>query len=171
MMLLMRLTSLKGTLVPAKTLNKIISKIPVVGNILIPKEVGEDASDHLPVLIRLGIGLETEVYLTPDPISEVPIVDRMEIGNNHNELVAPSSGLLRIVSLVPNPEGKDSGREQLTIQNTSDRDISLRGWSLMDSAKHRLNLAGTLPAKSKKVIIIPRQSNPIRVRLRELVES
>ncbi len=35
------LTSLKGTLVPAKTLNKIISKIPVIGSIVIPKEVGE----------------------------------------------------------------------------------------------------------------------------------
>ena len=35
------LTSLRGTLVPAKTLNKIISKIPVIGQIVIPKEVGE----------------------------------------------------------------------------------------------------------------------------------
>ena len=35
------LTSLRGTLVPAKTLNKMISKIPVLGNIVIPKEVGE----------------------------------------------------------------------------------------------------------------------------------
>ncbi len=35
------LASLKGTLVPAKTLNKMISKIPVIGNIVIPKEVGE----------------------------------------------------------------------------------------------------------------------------------
>lgn len=35
------LTSLRGTLVPAKTLNKIISKIPVIGNIVIPKEIGE----------------------------------------------------------------------------------------------------------------------------------
>ena len=34
-------TSLRGTLVPAKTLNKLISKIPVIGNIVIPKEVGE----------------------------------------------------------------------------------------------------------------------------------
>ena len=34
-------TSLRGTLVPAKTLNTIISKIPVIGNIVIPKEVGE----------------------------------------------------------------------------------------------------------------------------------
>ena len=35
------LTSLRGTLVPAKTLNKMISKIPVIGEIVIPKEVGE----------------------------------------------------------------------------------------------------------------------------------
>ena len=35
------LTSLRGTLIPAKTLNKMISRIPVIGNIVIPKEVGE----------------------------------------------------------------------------------------------------------------------------------
>ena len=35
------LTSLRGTLVPAKTLNKLISKIPVLGDIVIPKEAGE----------------------------------------------------------------------------------------------------------------------------------
>ena len=35
------LTSLRGTLVPAKTLNRMISKIPVIGDLVIPKEVGE----------------------------------------------------------------------------------------------------------------------------------
>ena len=35
------LVSLSGTLVPAKTLNKLISKIPVVGNILVGEKVGE----------------------------------------------------------------------------------------------------------------------------------
>ena len=35
------LTSLRGTIVPAKAFNKIISKIPVIGNIVIPKDVGE----------------------------------------------------------------------------------------------------------------------------------
>ncbi len=34
-------TSLRGTLVPAKSLNKLISKIPVIGEIVIPKEIGE----------------------------------------------------------------------------------------------------------------------------------
>ena len=35
------LTSLRGTLVPAKNLNKLLSKIPVIGKIIIPDEVGE----------------------------------------------------------------------------------------------------------------------------------
>ncbi len=35
------LISLRGTMIPAKTLNKFLSKLPVVGDILIPKEIGE----------------------------------------------------------------------------------------------------------------------------------
>ena len=35
------LISLSGTLVPAKTLNSLISKIPVVGNILVGDKVGD----------------------------------------------------------------------------------------------------------------------------------
>tara|TARA_B100000029_G_scaffold248641_1_gene245412 strand:+ start:4940 stop:6772 length:1833 start_codon:yes stop_codon:yes gene_type:complete len=35
------LISLRGTLVPAKTLNKLVSRIPVVGDILVGKKVGE----------------------------------------------------------------------------------------------------------------------------------
>jgi len=35
------LISLSGTLVPAKTLNKLVSKIPIVGNILVGDKVGE----------------------------------------------------------------------------------------------------------------------------------
>ena len=35
------MTSLRGTLIPAKTLNKMIAKIPVLGSIVIPKEAGE----------------------------------------------------------------------------------------------------------------------------------
>ena len=35
------LVSLRGTLVPAKNLNNFLSKIPVIGDIIIPKEIGE----------------------------------------------------------------------------------------------------------------------------------
>ncbi len=35
------LVSLRGTMVPAKALNKFLSKLPIVGDIIIPKEIGE----------------------------------------------------------------------------------------------------------------------------------
>ena len=35
------ITSLRGLWFSVKTLNKMISKIPVIGNIVVPKEVGE----------------------------------------------------------------------------------------------------------------------------------
>ena len=35
------LVSLRGTLVPATTINKTIKKIPLIGNILVGKKVGE----------------------------------------------------------------------------------------------------------------------------------
>ena len=35
------ITSLRGTLVPATTINKTISKIPLLGNILVGKKIGE----------------------------------------------------------------------------------------------------------------------------------
>ena len=35
------LTSLRGTLVPAKNLNRFLSKIPVIGKIIIPDQIGE----------------------------------------------------------------------------------------------------------------------------------
>ena len=36
-----RITSLRGTLVPATTINKTIAKIPVLGNILVGSKIGE----------------------------------------------------------------------------------------------------------------------------------
>ena len=35
------IVSLRGTLIPARNLNKLLAKIPVIGNIIIPKEIGE----------------------------------------------------------------------------------------------------------------------------------
>ena len=36
-----KVTSLRGTLVPATTINKTIAKIPLIGNFLVGKKVGE----------------------------------------------------------------------------------------------------------------------------------
>ena len=59
-----KLVSLKGTMVPAKELNKLISKIPVLGEILIPKEVGEGLFG---VSFKIK-GLPDQIKTTVNPI-------------------------------------------------------------------------------------------------------
>ena len=58
------LISLRGTLVPAKNLNKFISKIPVIGKIVIPKDVGEGLFG---VSFKIK-GMPGEVKTTINPI-------------------------------------------------------------------------------------------------------
>ena len=58
------LTSLKGTLVPAKNLNKLLSKIPLIGKIIIPKDVGEGLFG---VSFKMK-GLPGEIKTTVNPI-------------------------------------------------------------------------------------------------------
>lgn len=61
------LISLKGTMVPAKDLNKLISKIPLIGNILIPKEIGEGLFG---VSFKMK-GLPKNVKTTVNPIKSL----------------------------------------------------------------------------------------------------
>ena len=58
------LISLSGTLVPAKTLNSLVSKIPVVGNILVGDKVGEGVFG---VSFKMK-GLPGDVKTTVNPV-------------------------------------------------------------------------------------------------------
>ena len=42
---------------------------------------------------------------------------------------------VRIVSLVPNPKGADTGREYLLIQNKSKKEVDLKSWSIATKSK------------------------------------
>ena len=59
-----KLVSLSGTLVPAKTLNKIVSKIPIVGNILVGDKVGEGVFG---VSFKMK-GLPEQIKTTVNPV-------------------------------------------------------------------------------------------------------
>jgi len=71
------------------------------------------------------------------------------------------AGTIRIVALLPNPKGKDAGREQVTLVNTSKEAVSLRGWSLRDKAKNVYGLSGSIAANGRRVITMKNNSMPL----------
>ena len=70
-------------------------------------------------------------------------------------------GVLRILSLLPNPKGKDAGNEQVTLVNTSKQAVSLRGWLLRDKAKNVYGLAGSIAANSRRIVTMKNNSMPL----------
>ena len=69
--------------------------------------------------------------------------------------------VLRILSLLPNPAGKDAGKEQVTLVNTSKKAVSLRGWLLRDKAKNVYGLSGSIAANGRKVVTMKNNSMPL----------
>lgn len=92
------------------------------------------ASDHLPVSAEFEFGGEDE--------EETP-------------------GQLKIVSLLPNPNGVDAGREEVTIRNLTTSSINLQGWKLRDRASNTFSLSGSIPANSELVIRLSPNTMPL----------
>ena len=68
---------------------------------------------------------------------------------------------LRIVALLPNPEGADRGHEQVTIENFSPSQVELDGWKLQDRAGNVFMLEGTVPGNDTFLITMPDFSMPL----------
>jgi hypothetical protein len=41
---------------------------------------------------------------------------------------------VKIVALLPNPQGTDAGNEQVTIANSTNKSVTLQDWKLIDKA-------------------------------------
>ena len=93
------------------------------------------ASDHLPVFADFVFGDEG-----PPP---------------------PPVGALRIHALLPNPDGADEGREQVTLGNGTTEEVNLVGWMLRDRAGNRFVLSGVLPAQQALTITMEVFSMPL----------
>ena len=71
------------------------------------------------------------------------------------------AGTIRIAALLPNPNGKDAGNEQVTLVNTSKAAVALGGWFLQDKADNVYGLAGTVAANGRRVITMKSNSMPL----------
>jgi Lamin Tail Domain len=93
------------------------------------------ASDHLPVFADFFFG---SAEPPPPPVVAV-----------------------RIRSLLPNPDGPDEGREQVTIGNVTAEEVNLAGWLLRDRAGNRFALEGMIPAREQLTVTMRAFSMPL----------
>lgn len=80
------------------------------------------------------------------------IVD-IEDDNNIND------GIIRVLKALVNPEGSDSGREWVEIENNSDSIIDLNGWAIADKNDRREPILGQIEPGKTRRITITRSSN------------
>ena len=68
---------------------------------------------------------------------------------------------IEIVALLPNPQGDDAGREQITLSNSAKESVDLTGWKLMDKAGNVFVLSGTAKPGAPLVITMTEAMVPL----------
>lgn len=62
--------------------------------------------------------------------------------------------LARIVGALVNPGGIDKGKEKVTIFNTSDDIINLKGWKILDAQDREESLSGSIPPAEALTVVL-----------------
>jgi hypothetical protein len=73
----------------------------------------------------------------------------------------PPVAAVRMLSLLPSPEGPDEGREQVTLGNGTAEEVDLAGWLLRDRVGNRFALDGMIPAREQLTITMRACSMPL----------
>jgi hypothetical protein len=68
---------------------------------------------------------------------------------------------LAITALLPDPDGADNAREQVTLRNAGTAMVNLAGWKLRDRAGNEFALSGTIAGGATRVITMTVFSMPL----------
>lgn len=92
---------------------------------------GVDAGD-----VDLDNGIDDAIAGGDDLIDtdggDIAVIDSGDSGADANAAGGQGKPRVAIASALPNPDGGDTGNEQVTLRNDGDEPISLAGWKLMD---------------------------------------
>jgi hypothetical protein len=111
--------------------------------------------DH--VLLSKGLAAKVDAVQIPhdhDPRSvtdHFPVVVRLKMPEGNDPLPPVA---VRLVGLLPNPEGDENQNEEATIKNVGGQPVNLQGWKLRDLAGKTwsLNELGTIEPGAEKTI-------------------
>lgn len=90
----------------------------------------------------------------------LPVFADFTFGGDAVSPPSPSAGV-RIVGLLPNPDGQDAGNEVVTLRNSGASAVDLSGWRLRDRAGNEFHLSGTIPGDGERRIVMQEFSMPL----------
>lgn len=64
--------------------------------------------------------------------------------DDHNNSIHTHKAIVRISSLLPNPDGEDDYKESFTVKNSGDTTANLTGWEIKDDENTTWKLTGVL---------------------------
>ena len=68
---------------------------------------------------------------------------------------------ISIVALLPNPKGTDAGNEQVTIGNSTNEPVNLKGWKLIDKAGNVFLLEGKIDPRKSLIVTMTESTMPL----------
>lgn len=72
-----------------------------------------------------------------------------------------ATGAVKILALLPNPEGADEGHERVILANESSAAVDLADWAMRDASGNRHALSGTIDANGVLRITLPAGEMPL----------
>lgn len=105
--------------------------------ILVPHQVYQSYVLDSAVVFNRPIAVEGQSYRVAS--DHLPV---------YADFIFPTNGsdvAVRIISLLPNPKGKDAGNEIVILKNFGQSNVDLQGWKLRDKADNTYSLSGSIP--------------------------
>jgi hypothetical protein len=90
---------------------------------------------------------------------KVTLTDR-QISCGERKMWRRNQGV-RIAALLPNTDGEDAGREDVTLANFMGATVTLNGFSLRDNAGNTFSLSGSIPNNGKLTIVMTQNTMPL----------
>lgn len=118
--------------------------------------------DKLQMVVESPTNIFDELWMADEAYNSLPeeVVDlETTIGAADGRAVegdkgkySSEAGLVRIVSLLPNPVGRDRGNETATLVATGDQ-VDVTGWSIVDKNGGRFFLDGSVDSTERVIIL------------------
>ena len=85
-----------------------------------------------------------------------PVVVRLQMNS-----ALPSTGSVRMIRLIPNPDGNENHNESVTLKNVGTGTVDMAGWQLRDLAGRNWDLSGMGTMNSGQEKIVTRDGQPM----------